>query len=83
MQTHHESTLSAIEIEFFAEGERAEPDSAPAEAPVGRRAHLSRYLKWVVAIVAAAVALIAFAAHERAAPMNADEASRPAAAQRS
>ena len=55
-----ESHLSALEIAFFSEGER-EPTE---DVAVARRAHVSRHWKWVVTIVAAAVVLIAMAAHE-------------------
>jgi hypothetical protein len=59
-----EQSLSPIEIEFFAHAEGDEIDQ-PSPTP---RAHLSRYLKWVVVIVAAAITLLAIAAHERHQP---------------
>lgn len=53
--------LSAIEIAFFEEGEQP-PPVPNVGAP---RAHLSRYVKWVAAVVAAGLLLLLLAAHER------------------
>jgi uncharacterized membrane protein YidH (DUF202 family) len=71
-----ESGLSAIEIAFFAEGQGDTTEDAHATPSTRRRAHLSRYLKWVVVIVAAGVVLLVAALHERS---QNTEAMRPTA----
>jgi hypothetical protein len=52
-----EAGLSAIEIQFFAEGEHDDPGEQGNEP----RARLSHHWRWVAAIVAVGVAIIVLA----------------------